>query len=218
MKKAEAAAFGEFMMKEAERFGRAITVPEIETWFETFKRTTLEDFRLSWEQHRKDVKRGQWFPTINDLMRLLRTVGDELIARDWRCAATVGDQRCGYPGSIVLQGSRDGYCGAHFRMWNSAANTDEARMQIIDASREYVQPKTVMELLERGAAQRKIEGERWVRSNPKAYENVTTRRRAMDSALEPSIPRPSDDPGLRHTSEIVDDVNELAALASAEGA
>lgn len=191
MKKPEAPAFGEFMTREAQRYARDIVAAEIATWFETFKRTPLDEFKLAWEQHRKDAKRGVYFPTINDLMRLLRVAGDDAVARDWRCCAEVNSERCGYPGGI--NAGHGPQCSAHYRLSSSAHYSDEASLQIIEASRAYTQPKNAMEHMERGSAQRAIEGERWRKAHAKEITAVQPRRHEAD-AIAPSTPaKPSSD-------------------------
>jgi hypothetical protein len=171
MKKTDASAFGEFMTREAQRFSRDIVAAEIATWFETFNRTTLEDFKLAWEQHRKDQRRGMYFPTINDLMRMLRVAGDDAVARDWRCSEEINGERCGFPGGI---NSGHGWqCMGHYRLHGTEAYTTESSLQIIDASREYRPPKTPMELMERGAAQRAASGERWRKANENQTAGIT---------------------------------------------
>jgi hypothetical protein len=91
MKKTEAPAFADFMLDEATKYGRELQKAEIDLWFETFQRCTLEDFRLAWVAHKRDDKNGNFFPKIPWLQRHLRVTGDENAKRDWRCEVTVGD-------------------------------------------------------------------------------------------------------------------------------
>lgn len=190
MKKTDVKAFIDFMGAEGVKYGRDITKPEILTWFETFPRVALEDFKAAWEQHRK----GQWggrFPTPNDLLRLTKTAGIESVARDWRCSAEVNGDRCGFPGGINV-----GYgpqCAAHYRLKGGASYTDEASLQIIAASRDYVAPKTALEAMERGAAQRAAEGERWRKSRPELYAGTKTQRLEAD-AIAPTVPAKPEEP------------------------
>ena len=188
MKKSDAPAFGEFMQAEANRFGRAITIPEIETWFEHFKakRVSLDDFKAAWAEHKTDPKHGVYFPNTVHIERRLRSSGAPSVQRDWRCAEEVGDQRCAYPGGSIVAGK--GLCVAHYKIKGTAEYTDAASLQIIEQSREYVPPRNPMELMERGAAQRAVEGERWRNSHKSAYEGLVVNRRKADDAIAPRIP------------------------------
>lgn len=184
MKKAESKAFMDFMTAEGMRYQRDITKPEILTWFETFPLVTLEDFKIAWEQHRT----GKWggrFPTTNDLLRLTKTAGIEAVARDWRCSEEINGERCGYPGGI--NAGKGAQCTAHYRIHGTERYSVEASLQIIEASRGYVPPKTVMEAMERGGEQRSIEGERWRKTHAREIEAIQPKRRPAD-AIAPTLP------------------------------
>jgi hypothetical protein len=159
VKKTDAPDFGQFMTTEAQRFSRDIAAAEITTWFETFKRTSLDDFKLAWEQHRKDVKRGMYFPTINDLMRLLKVAGAESAARDWRCFAEAKGLRCNYPGAMSkgMSGGGPWHCAAHFALFGSEFTPEAVEsqsLQIIERSQSYRAPKTYDELYRLNDARR----------------------------------------------------------------
>lgn len=228
MRKADLRAFADFMADEAVKYSRDLTKPEIETWFENFPRTKLEDFKAAWIEHKRDPKGGQFFPKIVDLQRILRTTGDGQAERDWRCTVEVGAERCGYPGGIIPQGGR-AMCSPHYRLSGSTDYTDAKALQIIEASREYVPPKTAMEMMERGVLIRAATGKRWsdnaareqaerrakieeveritreVGSDPQAVAELAARAIAEQKAKQAPV-----------TENAEVDVNALAALAASE--
>lgn len=205
MRKTDNKAFMEFMQGEGVRYQREITGPEILTWFETFPRVTLEDFKAAWEQHRKGQYGGR-FPTPNDLLRLTKTAGVEAAARDWRCFEEVGSDRCGYPGGINVGWGAQ--CAAHYRLRGTSGWSEAASLQIIQASREYQPPKSAMELMERGAVQRQASGERW-----RAIFKIRTAARLPADAIAPSLPAKPEH-GLE--APTLDDANRAAQLAAEE--
>lgn len=216
MKRSDLAQFQDFVLDEAVKTGKTITVPEVDLWFETFKRATLEDFKIAWTAHKRDPKQGGYFPTINQIQRLLRMEGEDQVQRDWRCAEEVSGQRCGFPGAIKLQGSSACYCGAHARLKGSESYSESASLQIIEQSRSYMPPKTAMELMERGAEQRAIEGERW----RKAHGNPDFRRKSGDE-VRPRLPQKTEAPEVDEHIAATDEahareVNEALALAGQE--
>ena len=159
MKKSDVGAFTDFVQDEAMKYARQITPGEIDTWFETFKRCTLEDFKQAWVQHKRDPKHGGFFPTIPMLQRLLRVTGEENAKRDWRCAAELSGTRCNYPGALSenLYGGGPWYCAAHFRLFASEftkAAVAEASAQIIERSQSYKPPATYDELYRLNDARR----------------------------------------------------------------
>ena len=189
MRRGESKTFAEFLLDEATKYRVPITPREIELWFETFERCSLEDFKAAWIQHKRDEKRGPMFPKIPWLQRLLRVTGEENAARDWRCSVEVNGERCGYPGG--LNAGQGWQCSAHYRLKGSAAYTDQASLQIIEASRAYVAPKMPMEAMERGAAQREGEGARW----RGAGQRASTKRLPGDE-LDSRLPAKPDGPPL----------------------
>lgn len=117
MKKTDLPEFHDFMLDEATKYGRAITKPEIDTWFETFGRATIADFRAAWIEHKRDEKDGKWFPKITDLQRRLRTAGDGARgAHDHRCIWNGNGDRCKYVCAFFAPGAREGMCIFHRAM------------------------------------------------------------------------------------------------------
>jgi hypothetical protein len=211
MRKTDLTEFSDFMLDEAGRYGRTLTKPEIETYFENFGRVTIADFKSAWHEHKRDDKDGKFFPKIVDLQRRLRTTGQDQAKRDWRCSEEVGNQHCNYPGGIIAVGQR-ALCAAHYRLKGSDAYTSDKSLQIIEESQSYVPPKTVMELMERGSALRETSGERWRKVNGVG----ATKRLAADAtpALPPQLSKPEDEPLPAPTD--LDAVNELAAHAGVQ--
>lgn len=191
MKKSDTKDFADFLLQEAKRYVREIHPQEVATWFETFKKTTIDDFKAAWAQHKNHPKHGGFFPNIPMLQAILRTTGSELAARDWRCSEQIGNERCQYAGGIFVAGSREGYCASHFRIKGSADYTEAASMQIIEASKDYQPPKTPMELMERGAAQRAEEGTRWRKA--RGIKDAPTRQ--AGDAYPAKLKAPTREPG-----------------------
>jgi hypothetical protein len=218
MKKADLAAFLEFVMDEAVRYGRTISKAEIETYFENFGRTTLEDFKRAWHEHKRDERSGGYFPKIVDLQRRLRTTAQEQAATDWRCAEDVGGQRCNWPGAIKPAGWSGYYCAAHYRIKGTPAYTPDASLQIIESSKGYVPPKNAMELMAQGDRVRALEGER----TRKAL-GIQAVKRKPDDAVQVSVKPPEDRAVDQHIAEAdashMRELNaelDLAAQESAE--
>lgn len=114
MKKSEKPEFDEFMLDEAIKFGRALTQPEIDTWFANFPSKSLREFRAAWLQHKRDEKRGRYFPEIIDIQRALKATNDAQESRDdHRCIWNGNGDRCRYPVGFFAQGSHEGYCCFH---------------------------------------------------------------------------------------------------------
>lgn len=223
MKKTDAKAFADFMLDEATKYVRQLTPAEIDTWFETFKRCSLEDFKEAWIQHKRDEKHGRFFPTIPVLQRLLRVTGEENAKRDWRCAAEVNAQRCNYPGAISegLHGGGPWHCAGHFNLFRGELTkgaVQERSLSIIERSQSYVPPKTYDELYRLNDARR---------AGAKRQEEIERKRRPSDAlrpvasiarGLDPEGYAVADDHIARADGERMAEVNRALAEASAHEA
>lgn len=210
MRKNEAAAFGEFMLDEATKYARGIAPVEIDLWFETFQRCSLDDFKRAWVEHKRDEKNGHFFPKIPWMQRQLKLTSSGRPEMDWRCCEEVNGQRCNWPGGI--NSGRGWQCASHWRLSGTVEYTPATSLQIIEASHGYMPPKSPMEMMDRGALQREVEGERWRKLHPEAYRQPTTRK--PEDAIVPTLPKKSEP--LVEAAPF-DDVNAMAQLAAAEG-
>jgi hypothetical protein len=197
------------MLDEATKYGRSITKAEIDLWFETFQRCTLDDFKRAWVEHKRDDKNGHFFPKIPWLQRQLKLTSAERPETDWRCCEEVGGQRCNWPGGI--NAGRGWQCAAHWRLCGSVEYTPATSLQIIEASANYTPPKTPMELMELGEKLRAIDGERWRASHPDAYQ---VPRKPEDALAPPRIPAKPELVELE--APVLEDVNAQAQMAAAE--
>lgn len=117
MKKTEFNEFADFVMDEATKYGRSITKPEIETYFENFPTASLRDFKAAWVEHKRDPRHGRFFPKITDLQRALRTGNEGDVGRhDMRCTWNGNGERCKYPVGAFDLGKSSGYCLFHRSM------------------------------------------------------------------------------------------------------
>lgn len=213
MRKGDRSAFGEFMGQEAERVGRVLTTPEIETWFDTFPRVTLEEFKAAWAVHQEE--RGGMFPTPDEILRCAKR-GPQVRASDGRCCEEVGSERCAYPGAINA-----GYgwqCRTHFRM-RASGYTEPASLQVIQASREYAAPSSETEAVERGAEQRALEARRWIERNAHVYAKL---KAPPPDVVIPKVADTSDRAAVdahiaQADHERMDEINRLLAAAADAG-
>lgn len=204
MKKGDKVAFSDFLLDEATKYRVQITKPEIELWFETFGRCTLEDFKLAWVDHKRDEKRGGMFPKIPWLQAKLRVTGEENAKRDWRCEAEVDGARCGYPGAMSngLHGGGPWWCAAHFRLFTGELTQGavrDASQQIIERSASYRAPTTYDELYRLNDArragarkQREIEVKRRLADETRAFEEAQAKvkAKAADDPPVDEVPLP----------------------------
>lgn len=156
MRKGDQQAFADFMRAEAERVGRVVTEAEILTWFETFPKLTIDEFKGAWQRHQDDAKRGGAFPTPARILAMLKP---QKQPHDWRCSEQVNGERCGFPGG--MNGGYGPQCAAHFTLRGSTGYSEAASLQIITASRDYVPPASPMEVMERGERLRQESARRW---------------------------------------------------------
>lgn len=114
MKRGEKAEFDEFMLDEATKYGRALTQPEMDTWFANFPTKSMREFRAAWVEHKRDERRGRFFPEIIDIQRVLKSTNDAQVSRDDpRCIWNGNGERCRYPVGWFPLGAHEGYCIFH---------------------------------------------------------------------------------------------------------
>ena len=139
MKRPEKQEFTDFMLDEAVKYGRHITTPEIETWFETFPTKSVREFKAAWVEYKRS-ERGQYFPKITDLQRALRASGaGSETKQDQRCTWNGNGQRCRYPVGVFMLGATEGFCIFHRNNYTGPGAQEVCDESQLHTPEEYVE-------------------------------------------------------------------------------